>query len=340
MRVAAALAPVALLSCLLAVPFLALATEPFGGASVAATAAVPARALRAYQAVDGWCSGLRWQLVAAIGRVESGDGSSNGAHVDDATGDVSPWIFGPPLNGSNGTTRLPIGDWVGWFGLLGPWQQAVGPMQFLPATFTQWAVDGDGDGVADPHDIDDAAATTANYLCGGRSGALVDERAAVIRFNHDEAYATRVLRYAAELESAGDITLVCPVVGTTHYSDTFLAPRPGGRQHEGVDMFAAEGTPVVAPVSGDVDLGENQLGGLVLRLWGDDGNYYYGAHLSGFANATGHVEAGAIVGYVGHTGDAAATPPHLHFEIHPGRSRGDPPNPVDPTHAVAVACGT
>ena len=338
LAIALGVVPVALLGLVLGVPLLSLASGA-GDPPTTATAGIPERVLAAYRTVDGWCPGLRWQLLGGVGAVESGHGTTGGATVDVASGEVTPWIFGPPLDGSSGTQRLPIGRWLGWFGLTGPWQQAVGPMQFLPATFDAWAVDEDGDGVADPHDIDDAVATAANYLCGGRDGTVTDERAALLHYNHDEDYVSRVLAYADQFQAADDVAIVCPVAGPTTFSDTWLAPRSGGRQHQGVDMFADESTPVVAPVDGEVELGENNLGGRVFRLWGDDGNFYYGAHLSAWADISGQVAAGTVIGYVGHTGDAANTPPHLHFEIHVGRRRGDPPNPMDPTHAVAVACG-
>lgn len=335
---ATAALPVALLCLLLGVPLFALGTSA-GSPPAAAIPGIRARALSAYQDADGWCTGLRWQLLAGIGAVESGHGTTGGATVDPDSGEAKPWIFGPPLDGSPGVQALPVGRWLGWFGLTGPWQQTVGPMQFLPGTFATWAVDQDANGVSNPHDIDDAVATAANYLCGGQAGAVTDEHAALLRYNRDEEYVFRVLAYADQLTAAGDISIVCPVAGPISFSNTWLAPRPGGRQHQGVDIFAAEGTPVVAPVDGDVELGENDLGGLVVRLWGDDGNFYYGAHLSAWADASGHVAAGTVLGYVGNTGNAAGTPPHLHFEIHIGRQPGDPPSPVDPTHAVAVACG-
>jgi murein DD-endopeptidase MepM/ murein hydrolase activator NlpD len=302
---------------------------------------LPPRALAAYEIADSWCPGLRWQLVAAIGQIESGHGTHGGAIVDAHSGEASPWIFGPPLDGNNGTQRLPVGEWLGWWGLPGPWEQAVGPMQFRAPTFIRWAVDADGDGEANPHDLDDAAATAADFLCEGQDGSITDERAAVLRYNASGSYADDVLALADELANpalvVGDGWL-CPVAGPVSFTDTWGAPRSGGRTHAGVDMFAALGTAVVAPVDGTVEHRANSVGGPSFHLWGDDGNYYYGTHLSRYGSVTGWVAAGTIVGYVGGSGNAAGTSPHLHFEIHPGRGSGEPPAPVNPTEAVAGAC--
>lgn len=319
------------------VPLLAVSGK--SSATPAAISGIPARALQAYEATGEWCPGLRWQLVAAIGQVESGHGTYGGASVGD-DGVARPSIFGPPLDGSGGTRQLPVDGWLGWWGLTGPWQRAVGPMQFLPGTFTAWAVDGDGDGVTNPHDIDDAAATAANYLCAG--GAITDEREAVLRYNNSSAYATEVLDLADRLAQqpsfvAGD-GWRCPVAGPVSFTDTWHAPRSGGRLHQGVDMFAAQGTPVVAPVDGNVEFRSNSLGGPSFHLWGDDGTYYYGTHLAAYGSSTGRVRAGTVVGYVGATGNAAGTSPQLHFEIHPGRGPEDPPSPTNPTATVAAAC--
>ncbi len=124
---------------------------------------------------------------------------------------------------------------------------------------------------------------------------------------------------------------ICPVQGPVSFTDTWGAPRSGGRSHKGVDMMSPQGTPVVAPVSGFVEHRGNSIGGDSFHLNGDDGNYYYGTHLSAYGNS-GQVEAGVIIGYVGETGNA--TTPHLHFEIHPGGYG----NAVNPYPTVADHC--
>lgn len=189
--------------------------------------AIPAVALSAYQRAAATCPGLRWELLAAVGEVESGHGSAGGASIG-ADGVVSPPILGPPLDGSGAggnTTPMPAGTWSGQWGVNGPWLQAVGPMQLLPSTFEGWAADGDGDGRVDPHDIDDAAATAAAYLCGP-VGRIDDERAALRRYNNSNAYVDEVLgwaeRYAAApplyVDASGDAAALLSHSNVTIYS--------------------------------------------------------------------------------------------------------------------------
>lgn len=332
-------APVVLITGMLAIPLLAVSdAEP--PSLAAATETIPPRVLDAYFAAEQHCPGLRWQVLAGIGWVESRHGTTDGATIDPSSGQISPPILGSALDGRDGTQRHPVGRFRGRWGLTGPWEQALGPMQFRAPTFATWGVDANKDGTTDPHDIDDAAATAARYLCG-TIGIIDDERKALARYNHDPAYPDRVLAYADTLDETIEVVegpWICPIAGPTSFTDTWGAPRSGGRRHEGVDMFAAAGTPVIAPVSGELEHTDTRLGGRSFRLWGNDNTYYYGAHLEGFGQTTGNITAGTIIGYVGNTGNARGTPPHLHFEIHPNRARGEPPEPVNPTSIIATGC--
>ena len=124
---------------------------------------------------------------------------------------------------------------------------------------------------------------------------------------------------------------ICPVAGPSAFGDTFGAPRPGGRKHEGVDMMSPYGTPLVAVVSGFANMRTTNLGGNSISLAGDDGNRYFYAHLSSWEGPSRSVAAGEVIGYVGHTGDTTAN--HLHFEIHPGGGSA-----VDPYPTVRQYC--
>lgn len=128
-----------------------------------------------------------------------------------------------------------------------------------------------------------------------------------------------------------------PVAGPHRYVDSWGFARSGGRRHEGTDVFAAHGTPAVAVEAGTVErVGTNGLGGQVLWLRGESGTTYYYAHLSGHAVGAGQqVAAGAVVAYVGESGNAAGTGAHLHFEVHPGG--GGPTNPYPLLAAAPLA---
>ncbi len=125
----------------------------------------------------------------------------------------------------------------------------------------------------------------------------------------------------------------CPVDGPHEFIDSWGFARSGGRRHKGVDVLAPIGTPIVAPVSGRVEHFSNSVGGRSFRLFTEDGNYFYGTHLSAFGTQ-GEVRAGEVIGFVGDDGNARGIP-HLHFEIHPG-GRGNPINPYIDTAAVCA----
>jgi murein DD-endopeptidase MepM/ murein hydrolase activator NlpD len=121
-----------------------------------------------------------------------------------------------------------------------------------------------------------------------------------------------------------------PMQGRCSFSDTWHAPRGGGRLHEGVDIIGARGLAIYAVVDGTITrmLTGGALSGNSIRLTAPDGTYFFYAHLDGFAAglATGQtVRAGQVIGYNGSTG---ATTAHLHFEIHPQGGAAVNPYPI------------
>jgi murein DD-endopeptidase MepM/ murein hydrolase activator NlpD len=111
----------------------------------------------------------------------------------------------------------------------------------------------------------------------------------------------------------------CPVGAPRSYIDDFGFPRVG-HTHQGNDIFAAAGTPIHAPFAGTAEEGSDGLGGIVVHVYATaNADYVYNAHLIQHAGVDGQqVKPGDIIGYVGNTGNAAGTPPHDHFEYHPG----------------------
>lgn len=160
-------------------------------------------------------------------------------------------------------------------------------------------------------------------------------------------------RVAGAHMEAPVIPIVFPVTGSYQYSDTFGAPRSGGRSHAGADILADKGTGVRAVTTGNIAfMNESGLGGYSLILDGDDGNRFYYAHLNndspGTDDGQGGVEAayapelhvgkrvlaGEIIAYVGDSGNAEGTAPHLHFEIWP---QGGPAICPQPSLEMAIS---
>ena len=157
----------------------------------AAKAGIPAPALRAYANAQlrkpRGCD-LGWTTLAGIGWVESEHGTIGGRTLTD-DGHSSTLVLGPALDGTDFAAIRATPESTAWHG--DPtWDHAVGPMQFIPSTWETWGADGDGDGAADPNDIDDAAATAVRYLCADghdlTSGAGWAD--AVFSYNHDQSY--------------------------------------------------------------------------------------------------------------------------------------------------------
>jgi membrane-bound lytic murein transglycosylase B len=158
---------------------------------VAAAAGIPAPAVRAYGAatlrvnrIDPGCH-LGWTTLAGIGWVESQHGTIGGRLLGEDGRSDRP-VLGPVLDGRGGTAAVRSAT--------GTWERAVGPLQFLPSTWDRWAADGDGDGRADPQDLDDAALAAGRYLCGAGGDLAVGSGwvTAVRAYNHADAYVRAV----------------------------------------------------------------------------------------------------------------------------------------------------
>jgi membrane-bound lytic murein transglycosylase B len=185
---------------------------------------IPATALTAYRKAEQTMSvaapncGVSWNLLAGIGRIESSH--ANGGATD-ARGTALRPIYGPVLDGT-----LPGNEVIvqGNAGGRPVYARAIGPMQFLPGTWSRFASDGDGDGKSDPQNIFDAALSTARYLCSGglnlRNQAQV--LTAILRYNNSMPYAQNVLGWAAAYATGvapvdlPSITGPVPALGDTH----------------------------------------------------------------------------------------------------------------------------
>ncbi len=240
----------------------------------ASTNGIPSAALSAYQraaqvidSADASCN-IEWPLVAAIGRVESNHGRYGGNTLS-AEGVSTPGIYGIPLNGGNGTQRISDTD-AGQYDNDKQFDRAVGPMQFIPSTWSVVGVDGDGDGERNPQDIDDAALATAVYLCSGDEdlGERAGQESAVYRYNHSDDYVDLVLSIM-EAYASGDYSAVpnnstAPTTFTPSYGDSVMgggtkgftpprnpAPRPvadsGTSSSSGSSTGSSGGTSAPAP---------------------------------------------------------------------------------------------
>jgi hypothetical protein len=225
--------------------------------SGAETSGIPAPALSAYQrgaqiidAADKLCN-IPWELIAAIGRVESDHGRAGGNTLT-AKGVSTPGIYGPELNGKDGTQAITDTD-GGQLDKDPVYDRAVGPMQFIPSTWQVVKVDADGDNVRNPQDIDDASLATAVYLCSGNENLSTrqGQESAVYRYNHSRDYVDLVLRIM-EAYAAGDYT----AVPSGSYAGTQFTPNYASaienRKHEAKvrHQHGGSATAPAAPVAG------------------------------------------------------------------------------------------
>ena len=190
---------------------------------------IPAMALAAYRkaeqtmAVAAPGCGVSWNLLAGIGRIESSH--ANGGATDTSGTALRP-IYGPVLDGSlPGNEVIVQGNTAG----RPVYARAMGPMQFLPGTWSRFASDGDGDGKSDPQNVFDAALGTARYLCSGglnlRNQAQV--LTAILRYNNSMAYAQNVLGWAAAYATGVAPLDLPPIVGPVPSLGDGHLERPG-----------------------------------------------------------------------------------------------------------------
>ncbi len=128
---------------------------------------------------------LGWSTLAGLGWIESGHGTHAGSRIGN-DGVTTPTILGPALDGTSYAAVTSTGPGTGW-------DRAMGPLQFISSTWAIWGADGNGDGVADPQQIDDAALSAAHYLC--HYGDLSNPetwRTAVFAYNHVTSYVDSV----------------------------------------------------------------------------------------------------------------------------------------------------
>lgn len=185
---------------------------------------IPATALAAYRnaqqmmAVSDPACGISWNLLAGIGRIESMHAANSAI---DGHGTAIRPIYGPVLDGTVPGNEVVVQSSIG--GQVS-YARAMGPMQFLPATWARYASDGDGDGVADPQNLYDSTLAAARYLCSGgldmRDPAQV--MSAILRYNNSMPYARNVLGWAAAYASGvmpvelPEVTGPAPPLGDMH----------------------------------------------------------------------------------------------------------------------------
>ena len=139
---------------------------------------------------------------------------------------------------------------------------------------------------------------------------------------------------AQPIDMVRDAELFMPVEGVdlSQVSDTWCAARSEGRSHEGVDIFAPEGTAVYSATAGYVEwIGPYGIGGNTITVVGAGRVRYYYAHLSGYADDLVNGQAvttETLLGYVGSTGNASTTPPHLHLGVYTGFWDAENPYPL------------
>lgn len=192
---------------------------------------VPRRALQAYVGATVWAGeqmpscGLGWNTLAAIGEVETNHGRVDGSRIEDS-GDVSKPIVGVQLDGGRGVRELEDTD-RGELDGDDEFDRAVGPMQFIPQSWASHGRDGNGDGVEDPQNIDDAVLSAASYLCaGGTLGSAQGWEKAVLSYNASHDYVEVVYGSAQRIAGAVGVERPAPPAQTVPATESAAPATP------------------------------------------------------------------------------------------------------------------
>lgn len=237
---------------------------------------IPAMVLTAYQRAAAELAKqqpschLPWWLLAGIGHTESGHAESGRLYAD---GTTRGRILGPVLNGGIAGDAVITDTDHGAYDGDTRYDRAVGPMQFIPSTWKNWGADGNADGKRDPNNIFDATLAAGRYLCAdGRDLATpAGQKAAVLSYNHSQAYLDTVLAWGYAYRSGAsalpdqttpvvvDVTKVRPPLGSKppqkpHRLPAKAKPRPhpatssssSGPTHT-PGAPASSGTPTATP---------------------------------------------------------------------------------------------
>lgn len=213
---------------------------------------IPESVLDAYRSAESAladeapsCS-LQWNLLAGIGRIESGHARVGQV---DSEGTTAAPILGPVLDGRLAGNAVITDTDGGAHDGDDKHDRAVGPMQFIPGTWARYASDGNGDGVSDPNNIYDASLAAGRYLCSGGLDLSnpVDESAAVFRYNNSAAYVANVLAWSAAYR-AGAEAVVDVKVSDPPESAIPEAPDASLQETVPPTPSATPETPVPAPM--------------------------------------------------------------------------------------------
>jgi murein DD-endopeptidase MepM/ murein hydrolase activator NlpD len=306
------------------------ATPAAAGATAAGIPAVVFSAYLAAQAgaitvADGCV--VDWPVIAGIWKQESDHATIGGTTIG-PDGKVTSPIYGPTLDGTTPGTAIITDTDNGVLDGDPVWDRAVGPAQFLPSSWRTYGRDGNGDGIADPQNVYDAALSTVAYLCLRTPGDYLNPdhlTRTLYGYNNSTRYVETVTSwityYRAFVITAGAVTAdglyAFPLPTSTVSVDQI---RRSHHDYPASDLTVAEGTPVYAAHPGTVTAIQTPCPdcrcGYGVTITGHDGHRYTYCHGQSLADQIlpgVQVGAGELIMASGNTGNS--TTPHLHFQI-------------------------